>query len=391
VPGYFNAAAEAMNLFMLSTGIVLLTLFVVYWLNRQQISWVQQLLNWFPAILFAYVIPAAITHSFKLDLSEVYLHSLSRNWIIPFAIMMVMSALSIPQLKKVGAKPIILFGMGSFVIALLPPVLVWVSKFVSPPSYELFIDQQYWRGFVPIVGSWVGGSTSQLVLKELVQCPESLFLSVIVLDNILVNLWTIFMFQVIKRSDSINKMFNITSEMPETEQLQETAGSRMRASIITTMIAITAAVIFVNLITDVFLYRVLILSLLGLMLGNFIPNWNHEFVLKAGGLFIITIMAILGLRLDFAGLSLPISFVVVCLVWLAGHYVVMVFAAKALRLHMAWVPIASMANLGGISTAPAVTSAYNKKWMPHAILLAILSMVTGNLWGMFTLFLFEHF
>jgi uncharacterized membrane protein len=50
-----------------------------------------------------------------------------------------------------------------------------------------------------------------------------------------------------------------------------------------------------------------------------------------------------------------------------------------------------MANLGGISTAPAVTSAYNKKWMPHAILLAILSMVTGNLWGMFTIFLFELF
>ena len=380
-----------MNLFILSTGIVLLTLFVVYWLNRQQTSWVQQLLNWFPAILFAYVIPAAITHSFKLDLSGVYLHSLSRNWIIPFAIMMVMSALSIPQLKKVGAKPIILFGMGSFVIAILPPLLVWISKFVSPSSYELFIDQQFWRGFVPIVGSWVGGSTSQLVLKELVQCPESLFLSIIVLDNILVNLWTILMFQVIKRSDAINRMFNITSEMPDGEQLHEAAGSRRRASIIVTMIAIIGAVIFVNLITDVFLYRVLILSVIGLLFGNFIPNWNHEFVLKAGGLFIITIMAILGLRLDFAGLSLPISFVVVCLVWLVGHYVVMVFVAKALRLHMAWVPIASMANLGGISTAPAVTSAYNKKWMPHAILLAILSMVTGNFWGMFTMFLFEQF
>lgn len=380
-----------MSVSLLSTGIVLLTLFVVYWLNRQQTSWVQHVLNWFPAILFAYVIPAAITHSFKLDLSSVYLHSLSRNWIIPFAIMMVMSALSIPQLKKVGAKPIILFGLGSMVIAILPPLLVWISKIISPTSYELFIGQQFWRGFVPIVGGWIGGSTSQLVLKELVQCPESLFLSVIVLDNILVNLWTIFMFQVIKRSDSINRFFNITSEMPDVESTHEVIGSRVRASVLITMIGIAVAVIFVNLITDVFLYRVLILSVVGLLFGNFIPNWNHEFVLKTGGMFIIVIMAILGLRLDFAGLSLPISFIVVCLCWLVGHYIVMVFIAKALRLHMAWVPIASMANLGGISTAPAVTSAYNKKWMPHAILLAILSMVTGNLWGMFTIFLFELF
>jgi uncharacterized membrane protein len=48
-----------------------------------------------------------------------------------------------------------------------------------------------------------------------------------------------------------------------------------------------------------------------------------------------------------------------------------------------------MANVGGIATAPAVTAAYEKKWMPHAIVLAILSMATGTFWGMITIFLFE--
>jgi len=47
-----------------------------------------------------------------------------------------------------------------------------------------------------------------------------------------------------------------------------------------------------------------------------------------------------------------------------------------------------MANLGGISTAPAVTAAYEKRWMPHAILLSILSMVSGTFWGLLTIFLF---
>jgi len=54
---------------------------------------------------------------------------------------------------------------------------------------------------------------------------------------------------------------------------------------------------------------------------------------------------------------------------------------------MAWVPIASMANVGGIATAPAVTAAYEKKWMPHAVLLAILSMVTGTAWGLVAIYL----
>jgi uncharacterized membrane protein len=67
----------------------------------------------------------------------------------------------------------------------------------------------------------------------------------------------------------------------------------------------------------------------------------------------------------------------------------MMLAARALKLHMAWVPIASMANLGGISTAPAVTAAYNEEWMPHAIVLAILSMVSGTTWGLLTILLFR--
>lgn len=380
-----------MDLSVAATVIVVLTVGSVLWLNQPKIIWVQQVLNWFPAILFAYVIPAAVTHTVNIDLSTVYLHSVSRNWIIPFAIVMVMSALSIPQLKIVGARPILLFVLGSFVIASLPPVLVWTSGFIAPGSYELFIGQEFWRGFVPIVGGWIGGSTSQLVLKELVQCPESLFLSVIVLDNILVNIWTILMFQAIKRSDMLNKVFGINGSINNLQNAEGLERNKSMSSLLFTMTGISVAVLSVNFATDNFLYRVLILSGLGLMLGNFIPRWNHEFVLRSGGILIVMIMAILGLRLDFAGLSLPVSFVALCITWLLVHYIAMMLIAKVLGLHMAWVPIASMANLGGISTAPAVTSAYNKNWMPHAILLAILSMVTGNIWGMYTIYLFTRF
>jgi uncharacterized membrane protein len=49
-----------------------------------------------------------------------------------------------------------------------------------------------------------------------------------------------------------------------------------------------------------------------------------------------------------------------------------------------------MANLGGISTAPAVTAAYEKQWMPHAIVLSILSMVSGTAWGLLTTYLFGY-
>ncbi|MGB5403153.1 MAG: DUF819 family protein, partial [Robiginitalea sp.] len=106
------------------------------------------------------------------------------------------------------------------------------------------------------------------------------------------------------------------------------------------------------------------------------------------GVSIVLIMAILGLKLDFANLSLPISLVLLVLIWLILHFGFMLLTARLLKTNIAWVAIGSMANLGGISTAPAVTAAYKKELMPHAIILAILSMVTGTGWGMLTIYLF---
>ena len=100
-------------------------------------------------------------------------------------------------------------------------------------------------------------------------------------------------------------------------------------------------------------------------------------------------MAILGLKLNFSDFSVPGYVILFAAIWLILHYVVMMVVAYLLKLNMAWIPICSMANVGGISTAPAVTKSYNEEWMPHAILLAILSMVSGTYWGILTIFLFK--
>ncbi len=137
-----------------------------------------------------------------------------------------------------------------------------------------------------------------------------------------------------------------------------------------------------------FLLTIIVLSLVGITLGNVVRIWNHKLVLQLAGISIVLIMAILGLKLDFSNLSLPISLVLLVLIWLILHFGFMLLTARLLKANIAWVAIGSMANLGGISTAPAVTAAYKKELMPHAIILAILSMVTGTGWGMLTIYLF---
>ena len=295
--------------------------------------------------------------------------------------------MSFSQLKIVGLKPIILFVSGSFIIAILPPVLVKIIGVFNPALYADFMSAELWKGLVPIVGSWIGGSTSQLVLKEVVDCSEELFVSVLVLDNILVNIWTIFMFQMIKRSDQINRWLQLPTAKPPLSSYAENDTKKSPSA----TLAVIALVAVCFLIIDIsFLSKVVILSIIGLSLGNLVSFWDHKIVLKMGGLLILIIMAILGLKLNFNALEIPTMLILISVIWLVLHYIGMMLIAYYLKIHAAWIPVASMANLGGISTAPAVTAAYEKQWMPHAIVLSILSMVSGTAWGLLTIYLFGY-
>lgn len=366
--------------------ISLFTVIAVYFLDRWENKHIKSLFDWVPAILLAYIIPALISFLFNVDYSQAEIHNFSKEYFIPLAIIAVMSSLSLSQLKAIGWKPIVLFAGGSMFIAIFP-VLLGLSFLTSDLVSQTLINQEYWKGIPPIVGSWIGGSTSQLVLKELVECPENVFLSVLVMDNILVNIWTILMFQTIKKSKYLNTKFKIT-DLLIPDDIRSEKGKKLPP--IFGFALILLAVVICNLLIESFVVKIVALSILGLLISNFIRNWNFKFALKLGGILIIIVMAVLGLKLQFATLGFNFYFLGFLSVWLVGHFIFMVLLAKVLNVNMAWVPIASMANVGGIATAPAVTAAYEKKWMPHAIVLAILSMATGTFWGMLTIYLLKN-
>ncbi|MEK9756075.1 MAG: DUF819 family protein [Bacteroidota bacterium] len=364
--------------------ITIITVLIVFTLEKNESKFIKKILKWVPAILFAYIIPAIISSLLELDLKDVIIHNWSKKIIIPIAIISIMASLSIKSLYIVGIKPLIHFLFGSFSIAVIPILMIF---FMGNESFlnSLIIDQEFWKGIIPMVGSWIGGSTSMVVLKEYVSTPELLFLSILVLDNIIINFWTLFMFQFIKQSKKINRLLNL----PETKEIVFTKNSD-KISSFTTTISVILIVTFLSIVVNLsFISTIIILSFIGLFLGNSIKSWDHNLCLKIGTISIICVMAILGLKLDFNTFELPFEFIIFIIVWLLIQFVISIITAYFLKISIVWVPISNMANVGGISTAPAVTAAYKKELMPHAIVLAILSMVTGTFWGIFSVWIFN--
>ncbi|MDC3369054.1 DUF819 family protein [Flavobacteriaceae bacterium] len=372
-------------LVLLPIIIVLCTVLFIRFIEQKEHPWLTKFFNWVPAILLTYLIPAGVSALLQKDFSTAEIHDLSKSLFIPLAIVVVMSSLSLKQLKSIGWKPILVFLSGSFWIAVFPIGILLLFRndaFVQ----DFLITKEFWKGIPPVVGSWIGGSTSQLVLKELVACSEAVFLTILVLDNILVNLWTIFMFQGIKKSNSLNRLLRIDGHTPPESIL--THNNKKMNSLLTCLFLL-GSVGIVHFFISTFVVKIVVLSFVGIAFSNFIRNWNFQFVLKLGSILILIVMAVLGLKLKFSLIQFDLRFMGFLVVWLLSHFIVMLGVAKLLNVNTAWVPIASMANVGGIATAPAVTAAYEKKWMPHAIILAVLSMATGTFWGMLTISLFR--
>ena len=353
----------------------------VMWIAKFNNKIVQKILHWLPAILLTFLIPGVLSFIFDLSLENIVLHDWSKAYIYPITIFCIMSSMSLSQLKIVGLKPLLLFFIGSFTIAVIPAILFILYYMGSEDMIDL------WKGIIPIVGSWIGGSSSMLVLKEYVSVREDLFLSVLLLDNMIQNIVMIFLFQIIRRTGELNQKFKFTQSIPLIEN-KPVGKVKSKNSFLSVLIALGITALVVGMKFN-FITNVIILSILGLIIGNVLKFWSFDINLKIGSIGIIFIMSILGLKLKFNDFELPMILILFMINWMIINIIVIAYFNYKLKISMAWGPIAMMANIGGISTSPALAAAYNEKLMPHAVVLAIVSMATGTFWGFLTTFLIE--
>ena len=343
-------------------------------------SRLEKFTRWVPAILLAYVIPAMV-NPVLLKISEDHLiHSLSKEYLLPLTVLCVMSSISLNDIKIVAGRPLIYFLLSSAIIAICPVILLLVFSLI-PDFHEFLIVDQGYTSTLPVVGSWIGGSSSMLVLKELAETPETLFLSVLVLDNVIVNVWTLFLFQWIKKTPWLNQRFGREEVVFNAEVTNE----RQKTNLFWSVTTIASIVALASLFNLSFLIKIILFSLLGMLLANVFRFWDHKTLQKLSKLLIIAVMSVLGLKLNLNYLEFNPRLITFLSAWMILQFGLSFWLALRMNISLVWVPLASMANVGGVSTAPAVASAYDKRLMPHAIVLAIVSMVTGTFWGLITL------
>jgi uncharacterized membrane protein len=103
---------------------------------------------------------------------------------------------------------------------------------------------------------------------------------------------------------------------------------------------------------------------------------------QLGTVMLYLIVALIASRANFAELTQAPLYIVAGFVIIAIHLIVMVIFAKLFRLDLFSLGVASLANIGGVASAPILASAYSKALIPIVVLMAMMGYILGTFGGL---------
>jgi len=394
--------------------IVLVGLF--YSADSNRIIW-KKIYGVIPPLLFCYLIPGFLNSYHIIDGETSGLYRFATNYLLPASLILLLSTANLKAIFGLGNKALLIFFTGSIGIIIGGPIAFSAVSFFSDSFKMASHNAAYWKGLVTITGSWIGGSSSQLALKEIYGCSEELFVIILVIDALVANVWTALLFYGAGITHKIDSWLGADATLIEDVKknilkFKETKDKPTDLKDLTFILGvgfggtalahgcsgfISKLVIphrdwLISYGLEPFASQFLWLILLSTSIGILLSFTKVRKMEKLGStdfatLFIYFLIMTIGMRLDLFNIGANVGLLAVAVIWMLIHIMVMIVAAKIIKAPFFFVAVGSQANIGGVATAPAVAAAFHPSLAPVGVLLAVLSHVIGTYAGIISAWL----
>jgi len=125
-----------------------------------------------------------------------------------------------------------------------------------------------------------------------------------------------------------------------------------------------------------------ILATLAGIIGAMTPLGRLGGAAQLGTAMLYFLVALIASRANFSELTQAPLYIVAGFVILAIHLLIMVLFAKLFKLDLFSLGVASLANIGGVASAPILASAYSRALIPIGVLMAMLGYIVGTFGGL---------
>jgi uncharacterized membrane protein len=375
-------------------AVLLAVLAVIFWLTQHPVA--GRFFKIIPALVFCYFVPTTLT-TLGVIPDQSVLYSWVKTFVLPAALLLLILALDLPAIMRLGPKAIIMLLAGTFGVVIGGPIALYVCQFVLPHDWQLPPDA--WQGLAALSGSWIGGGANFVAIGEIAGTTDSMLATMVIPDVFVANIWMGILLFLSGKQEKIDARRGADTTAIDELKIRM-ADFQQRVNRVATLpdlimiLALGFVASWVSHKVGVWLpdigsmigsstWKYIIITTLGVALSfSRARNLEGAGASKLGSVMIYLLVACIGASADFRKIVENPGFLVAGFIWIGVHIVVLLTVAKLIRAPLFFVAVGSQANIGGAASAPVVAAAFHPSLAPVGALLAVAGYVLGTYAGL---------
>ncbi len=308
--------------------------------------------------------------------------------LLPAMIFLMLLKSDLRQIRKLGGKMLLGFFAASITIA--------IGFAVSFAVFHNQLEADAWKTFAALSGSWMGGTGNMAAIQGALHVPDSSMGYTLLIDSIDYAIWVVLLLALVPYAKHFNHWSRADTDTLERVGLSlgDTDTSNQKPLDATNLLFLTGLALLisagvqllaVDLPTGPFMttttWTVLIVTVAGVA-AAVTPLGRMAGSEELGSVMLYIIIALIASRANFAELTQAPAYILSGLLILLVHGVLLAGVARLFRLDLFTCGIASLANIGGVASAPILAGAYSQALVPVGVLMAMLGYIIGTAGGL---------
>ena len=340
-----------------------------------------------PAVVLMYLLCAALNSAGLFGTEDATREPLKnlKDFALPAMIFLLLLGCDLRRILSLGPKLLLTYAITS--LSLL------VGIVVAFLAFRAALDPEAWKALAALLGSWTGGSANMAAVQDILQAPENIFGYALITDTIVYSLWLMIVFSSVMFSDRFNRFtradtsyLNAHMGAAEHDDRPVTVPAvigLILGSLLIAWGAITVGEVMpeVGEVMNSTAWTILLVSVLGLIAAQ-TPLGRIPGSQQIATVLLFVVIGQIASGSDFSALTEAPVYLVAGVTVLVVHAVIMLIYAKLTRTELFSLAVASVANVGGIASAPVVAGAFNRQLVPVGVLFALIGSLMGTWIGL---------
>lgn len=305
--------------------------------------------------------------------------------LLPALLFLLMVTCDLRAILAVGPRVLAVFACAMLSI-LLAITLVFVL-------FRSVLPVEGWKMLAALSATWTGGSANLVAVKQVIGLTESALPSVLLADALCYSVWVLVLFSTGAFAPAFNRWTGADRSGREYPQLS-TSSSTGPADLgnillwlgLAMIVGLGAARLATSMPTSTMLtqtsWTVLFATVAGLVIAR-TPLARIPGPASTGSALLALLVAVLASQSNFQGLASAPLFILCGLITMLLHIGILALLARVFGFDLYLCGISSLAQIGGVASAPVLAATYSPVLVPIAVLLAMLGLILGTGMGLF--------